>query len=55
MLSTQWGRLRGDWGRADPGHVVMSAFIAQGEARAQETPADLLIGWGKRGLTYTCW
>ena len=28
----------------------MSVFIAQGEARSPDTPADLLIGWGKRGL-----
>ena len=28
------------------GHV----FIAQGEERSRDTPADLLIGWGKRGL-----
>ena len=31
-------------------HVVMSVFIAQGEERSPDTPADLLIGWGKRGL-----
>lgn len=28
----------------------MSIFITQGEERTQDTPADLLIGWGKRGL-----
>ena len=28
----------------------MSAFIAQGEERSCDTPADLLVGWGKRGL-----
>ena len=28
----------------------MSVFIAQGEERSHDTPADLLIGWGKRGL-----
>ncbi len=28
----------------------MSVFIAQGEEGSQDTPADLLIGWGKRGL-----
>ena len=30
--------------------VRSSVFIAQGEERSQDTPADLLIGWGKRGL-----
>ena len=35
----------------DPEHLVMSVFVAQGEQRSQDTPADLLIGWGKRGLT----
>ena len=29
----------------------MSIFITQGEARSPDTLADLLIGWGKRGLT----
>ena len=32
------------------GHVVMSVFITQGKERSYDTPADLLIGWGKRGL-----
>ena len=30
--------------------MVVSVFIAQGEERSQDTPADLLIGWGKRGF-----
>ena len=30
---------------------VTSVFTAQGEARADNTSADLLTGWGKRGLT----
>ena len=28
----------------------MSVFITQGEERSHDTPANLLIGWGKRGL-----
>ena len=35
-------------GKANPRHAVMSVFIAQ--ERRGYTPADLLIGWGKRGL-----
>lgn len=31
--------------------MVMSVFITQGEERSQDTPADVLIGWGKRELT----
>ena len=27
----------------------VSVFIAQGEERSQDAPADLLIGWRKRG------
>ena len=31
-------------------------FIAQGEESSQDTPADLMIGWGKRGLMiYVGW
>ena len=30
--------------------MVMSVFITQGEERSCDTPADLLIGWGKRVL-----
>ena len=33
--------------------VGLSVFIAQGEQRSRDTPADLLIGWGKRGLNDT--
>ena len=33
----------------------MSVFITQGEERSQDIPADLLIGWGKRGLMIHCW
>ena len=33
------------------GHVVMSVFITQGKERSYDTPADLQICWGKRGLT----
>ena len=29
--------------------VVVSVFIAQGEERSHDTPANLLIGWGKKG------
>ena len=29
----------------------MSLFIAQGEERSYDTPADLLLGWEKAGLT----
>ena len=32
--------------------MVMSVFIAQGEERSQDKPADLLIHLGKRD---TCW
>ena len=28
----------------------MSVFITQGVERSLMTPADLLVGWGKRGL-----
>ena len=31
-------------------HAFVSVFIAQGEEGSQDTPAELLIGWGKRGL-----
>ena len=44
-------------GRADAKLVVMSVFLTQGERRVlsqarerEMAPADLLIGWGKRGL-----
>ena len=33
--------------------MVMSVFIAQGEARSYSIPADLLIGCGKRGSSLT--
>ena len=36
-------------GRADPGHMGMYVFMAPGEERSQDTPADLLIGWGRSG------
>ena len=36
------------WAR---GPVCFYVFIAQGEERSGDTPADLPIGWGRRGLT----
>ena len=42
MPRAQWGHLRLP--------VVLSVFIAQEEERSQDTPADLLGGWGNRGL-----
>lgn len=30
--------------------MVVSIFKAQGEERSQDTLADVLIGWDKRGL-----
>ena len=33
--------------------VFMSLYIAQGEERSQDIATDLLIVWGKRGLTDT--
>ena len=36
--------------RADPKCMVMPVFITQGEVRSRGTPADLLIGWVKKGL-----
>ena len=33
-----------------PGHVLTSVFITQGEERSYDASADLLIGWGKRGV-----
>ena len=44
---------RDDFGmirESQPGLVVVSVFSAQGEKGSQDTPADLLTGWGKRGL-----
>lgn len=32
---------------------VLSVFIAQGEERPQDTPADPLSGWGKVGSSHT--
>ena len=33
------------------GPVCFYGFIPQGEERSGDTPADLPIGWGRRGLT----
>ena len=30
--------------------MIRSVFITQGEERSRDTPADLLIGWGERGV-----
>lgn len=42
-------------GSQDPGHMDLSVFIAQREARSQSTPAHLLIVGGKGASGYTCW
>ena len=36
--------------RADAEHMVMSVFSAQGEAWSWDTPADVLIDIGERGV-----
>ena len=38
-----------------PPGMVKSMFTDQGEERSHDTPADLLIGWGKRGLAIPSW
>ena len=41
-------------GEPTPGQWLC-VFIAQGEEKSRDTSADVLIGWRKRGLTYTGW